>query len=93
MTEITGQDLIPWGFAPGRWFKAGVEAANTMRAAGEDDTPIFAHLQTLVQVETLMRTNGLAYGVFLGSANEAERANAQAVFRHMDALMRVPIVV
>lgn len=93
MSAITGQDLIAWGFAPGRWFKDGIAAANAMRAEGQDDDAIFAHLQTLVPAETLMRTNGLAYGVFLDAQDEAERANAQAVFRHMDALMRVPTIV
>lgn len=80
MTAITGQDLIAWGFAPGRWFKDGIDAANAMRAGGAYDDAIFAHLQTLVPAETLMRTNGLTYGVFLDARNEAERANAEAVF-------------
>ena len=93
MSAITGQTLVAWGFAPGRWFKEGLAAANALRAAGAGDDAIFAHLQTLVPAETLMRTNGLAYGVFLDAEGEAERANAQAVFRHMDALMRVPTIV
>ncbi|MEH3147641.1 MAG: RtcB family protein [Methylobacterium frigidaeris] len=93
MTAITGQHLLAWGFAPGRWFKDGIAAANALRAEGADDDAIFAHLQTLVPAEIAMRAGGLAYGVFLDTATEAERANAEAVFRHMDALMRVPTIV
>ncbi|MBZ6414936.1 MULTISPECIES: RtcB family protein [Methylobacterium] len=89
---IDGATLIAWGFKPGRWFKQGLETANAMRAAGESDDAIFAQLQTLVPPETLMRTNGLPYGLFLDTETPAERANAASVAAHMDALMRVPTI-
>ncbi|MGF3027466.1 RtcB family protein [Methylobacterium aquaticum] len=89
---IDGATLIAWGFQPDRWFKQGIATANAMRAAGESDDAIFAHLQTLAPVETLLRTNGLPYGLFLDAETPAERANAAAVAAHMDALMRVPTI-
>jgi RNA-splicing ligase RtcB len=47
----------------------------------------------LVPVETQMRTNGIPFGFFLDTETELERENADAVIRHMDALLRVPTLV
>src|SRR3982751_4485531 len=91
--SITGETLIAWGFQPGKWFKAGIARANQLRAAGVAGDEIFTALQAMMPVETLMRTNGLSYGFFLDAEDELERANAAAVARHMDALMRVPTIV
>lgn len=90
---ITGKTLIDWGFQPGKWFAGALAQANRMRAQGADDDAIFQALQAMMPVETLMRTNGLSYGVFLDAENALERENAAAVARHMDALMRVPTIV
>lgn len=90
---IDGNTLMAWGFAPGRWFKAGIAKANEMRAAGASDDAIFQALQTLVPVEMTARTNGIPYGVFLDPENDGERANLEAVNAHMDVLMRVPTIV
>ena len=89
---ITGKDLIAWGFETGRHFKGMIQAANELRSAGASDDLIFAKLQEMVPVELTMRTNGVPFSVFLDTETEAERANAQAVMAHMDALMRVPTI-
>ena len=95
MTAINGRDLIAWGFEPGAWFKWAVAIANGMRAEGADDAAILAHLRDIEPSANpiRMRTNALDFGVFLDAETEAERANAAAVIRHMDALMRVPTIV
>ncbi|MGJ4918107.1 RtcB family protein [Bradyrhizobium sp. HKCCYLRH2060] len=90
---IDGNTLIAWGFKPGRWFKQGLETANAMRADGANDDAIFAALQALQPVETLMRTNGVPFAMLIDADNELERANVAAVAQHMDALMRVPTIV
>ncbi|WP_244936424.1 RtcB family protein [Methylobacterium currus] len=89
---IDGATLIAWGFQPGRWFKQGIATANAMRAAGESDDAILARLRNLAPVEIPMRATGLPYGLFLDAGTPAERANADAVAAHMDALMRVPTI-
>ena len=90
---IDGTTLIAWGFQPGKWFGRALAEANRLRQAGADDDAIFIALQALQPVETLLRTNGLPYGVFLDAEGELERANLAAVTAHMDALMRVPTIV
>ena len=90
---IDGATLIAWGFKPGKWFKDALTVANEMRANGRSDDEVFAFLQGLMPVETLMRTNSLPYSMFLDAENDLERDNAAAVARHMDALMRVPTLV
>ncbi len=95
MTAINGRDLIAWGFTPGEWFRRGVAIANAMRTEGSDDAAILAHLRTIEPSANsiLLRTNSLEFGVFLDTETDAERANAEAVIQHMDALMRVPTIV
>ncbi|WP_316176928.1 RtcB family protein [Bradyrhizobium sp. SZCCHNRI1009] len=90
---IDGNTLIAWGFKPSRWFKQGLETANAMRSDGANDDAIFAALQALQPVETLMRTNGVPFAMLIDADNELERANVAAVAQHMDALMRVPTIV
>ena len=90
---IDGATLIAWGFKPGKWFKDALPAANQMHANGRSEDEIFAFIQEMMPVETLMRTNCLPYSMFLDAENDLERDNAAAVARHMDALMRVPTIV
>jgi RNA-splicing ligase RtcB len=92
MSIITGATLIAWGFEPGRHFKAAIASANAMRSAGATDDAIFTAIQAMVPQEITLRTNGKPFHVALTPENDAERANAEAVFTHMDALMRVPTI-
>lgn len=90
---ISGKTLIDWGFKPGKWFPAAIETANRMRAQGASEDAILAAVQALMPVEALLRTNRVPYGRFLDADTDAERDNAVAVAKHMDALMRVPTIV
>lgn len=89
---ITGDTLILWGFKPGRWFKQAIADANKLRSDGLSDDQIFTYLQSLQPVEITLRTNSLPYGIFIDHNTDQERANVEAVVRHMDALMRVPTI-
>jgi tRNA-splicing ligase RtcB len=90
---ITGKDLQSWGFKPGKWFKDAIVAANEMEAAGASRDFIFEAMQARQPVETLLRTNGIPFNVFLEPENDIERDNLKAVIGHMDELMRVPTIV
>ena len=90
---IDGNTLIAWGFKPGKLFKPMMETANAMRSGGATDDAIFAALQSMVPVEMTMRTNGKPFSVAMAvPETQHERDNAEAVMRHMDALMRVPTI-
>lgn len=90
---ITGKTLIDWGFAPASWFKDGIAAANALRAEGRDDEAVLKALRAFVPVETPMRADGLAYGMFLDAGTPQEAENKAGVAAHMDALMRTPTIV
>lgn len=94
MTEtIDGRTLVAWGFKPGRGFQDMIREANALRSEGHGDDAIFTKLQSMVPVETLLRTNSIPYATFLDTDNEIERANAAAVAAHMDVLLRTPTIV
>ncbi|AZO47752.1 MAG: RtcB family protein [Mesorhizobium sp.] len=90
---ITGKDLIQWGFKPGKWFPGAIADAQRMEGEGRSQDEIFAHLQTLMPVEMMPRTNALPFGVFLEPENDVERDNLGLVVEAMDALLRTPTVV
>ena len=89
---IDGKQLIAWGFKPGRWFKDALIAANAMRSGGANDQMIYNAMLKMMPVETLMRTNGIPFAMMIDADNDLERANIDAVVKHMDALMRVPTI-
>jgi tRNA-splicing ligase RtcB len=89
---ITGNDLIQWGFRPGKWFAGALRDAQRMESEGKSQDEIFAYLQTLQPIEMLPRTNGLPFSVLLEPESEVERDNLALVVAAMDALMRVPTI-
>jgi RNA-splicing ligase RtcB len=93
---INGNDLIAWGFKPGKYFNEAISAANQYKHLGASDEKIIEVINNLVPVpepEILMRTNAKPYEIFLDAETEAEQNNLINVNRHMDALMRVPTIV
>lgn len=96
MARIDGDALIGWGFTPSRQFRELIETANLMRNGGQDDASIIAALQAALPppvVEMAMRSDSLPVGTFIEAESEGDRANIDAVVRHMDALMRTPTIV
>ena len=92
MGNITGSELIAWGFKPGKSFGAMLIEANKMAGSGANDEEIIAALAGMVPHEMVPRTNSLPISIFLEPENEIERENYAAVVSAMDALMRVPTI-
>src|SRR4051812_6510904 len=84
---ITGKDLISWGYQPGKWFKAAIDAAN---ASDEDPRAVVARFVPPAHV-ALRDTQ--PYHLNIHAENEAEADNIAGVERHMKELMRVPTIV
>jgi tRNA-splicing ligase RtcB len=91
---ITGKDLIAWGYKPGPWFPAAIEAANAAQAAGGDARAAAAALAP-PPVETVgLRQHGdLAHHLNIRAEDPDEVENVAPVERHMRELMRVPTIV
>jgi tRNA-splicing ligase RtcB (3'-phosphate/5'-hydroxy nucleic acid ligase) len=70
---ITGNDLIQWGFKPGKWFAGALRDAQRMESEGKSHDDVFAYLQTLQPIEMLPRTNGLPFSVLLEPESDIER--------------------
>lgn len=89
---ITGQTLIAWGIKPGAHFREGLATANRMHEAGAEQAAIIAAVRNLIPTTIPMRTTPIPYARAIDADTDAERANVEAVFRHMDELMRVPTI-
>lgn len=89
---MNGDQLIKWGFKPGAWFKAALDAANDLERQGATSEDIYQHVRAMVPVELEKRTNTLPFTVFSTPESDASRKNMSAVVEHMDNLMRVPTV-
>lgn len=92
MDAITGQTLIGWGVKPGAHFKEALATANRMRGEGVGQPAILAAIQALVPATIPLRATATPYARAIDAETEAERANVEAVFAHMDELMRVPTI-
>jgi len=92
MDAITGQTLIDWGVKPGAHFKTAIATANRMQREGADQPMILAAIWALVPVTIPMRAAPISYFRAIDAETDIEGTNVQAVFRHMDELMRVPTI-
>ncbi len=105
---ITGNTFISWGFTPDAWFKDGLAIANEMLEAGASSSEIQAKMASFKQqreeqlaaeaaapiVDTRpMRETAASFAKFIEPETEDEKANVEAVCRHMNELMRVPTIV
>ena len=93
MAALDGKDLIGWGFVPGPWFGEALGVANAMRARGEGDEAIRAHLTTLMPKppeRRPLRAETPGYAAFIEPENDDEGANVAQVRAAMDAILRVP---
>ncbi len=90
---ISGNDLIQWGFKPGKWFPDAIADAQRMESEGQSQDAIFAYLQAIMPVEMMPRTNQLPFSVLVEPESDVERENLGLVIEAMDALMRTPTVV
>ncbi len=92
---ITGKTLIDWGYKPGHWFPAAIEAAEAARSAGDDEQAIRAAVERLAPAPgiALRPAGDLAHRMNIRAEDPDELENVKAVEAHMVELMRVPTVV
>lgn len=94
--NITGKDLIKWGFEPGPHFPTLIKAAYAMAEDGLSLDEMKPHLQNLIPAKpaTLqLRKTPEDFTQFLEAETDDEVANLNAVLNHMSELMRVPTIV
>ena len=90
---ITGKTLVQWGIPTGKSFKDMIARAQEMEIDGRAENDIYAEIMSMVPVEVALRTNSIPFGVFLDPEDDDERANLEAVIRHVDSIVRLPSVV
>src|SRR5262245_25866558 len=91
---LTGKTLIDWGYKPGPWFPAAIEAARAVAAAGGDEAAIRRAVDEHAPAPALpLRAAGaLAHRLNIAPEGPDEVENVAAVERHMIELMRVPTI-
>lgn len=91
---ITGRDLLAWGFPTGPAFKTALAEAQRLAAEGLDCDAIRAAIEAMKPKApaVLRRRAHGSYALAIEAVSEEEEANLEAVKRHMDDLMRVPVV-
>jgi RNA-splicing ligase RtcB len=96
MTNITGADLIRWGYTPGPWFKDALAHAASLAAMGIGEDTIREQIGTFepVPAVTIPRhERGVqGYTMNLEANTAAEHDNRINVDEHMTELMRVPTI-
>jgi RNA-splicing ligase RtcB len=94
--EITGADLIAWGYSPGPWFKEALKQANEWHAKGVSTGNIQAGLAgyepRIVEQMQRRESGRTPYFFNLHPETPDEAKNAADVAEHMTELMRVPTI-
>jgi tRNA-splicing ligase RtcB (3'-phosphate/5'-hydroxy nucleic acid ligase) len=93
--KITGKTLIAWGYQPGPWFAAAIAAAETARAAGENEAAIRAAVDAFAPPPApkpvpLRVPGGVPYTLNIRAEEPEDADNIASVERHMADLMRTP---
>lgn len=90
---IDGKLLLTWGVEPGKRFKAALELARQLE---RDGTPLDAIEQAVVAAfpapKVLKRKAKSGYGIAIHAETAEDEENIAAVKRHMDDLMRCPVL-
>jgi tRNA-splicing ligase RtcB (3'-phosphate/5'-hydroxy nucleic acid ligase) len=93
---IDGNTLIALGFAPGKWFKDAIAAANAAEASGADAAAIRRIIEEYapppVEVMRLRAPDSVPYHRNIRAEDPVETENIAGVDRHMRELLRVPTV-
>jgi RNA-splicing ligase RtcB len=90
---ITGRDLIAWGYKPGPWFPAALEAANAPGV--EDPRAAVAPFAPPPMPDPIARraAGEIAHVMNIRAEGELEEINVASVDAHMRELMRTPTLV
>ena len=96
MNEISGHDLIRWGFKPGPSFKYLIPHANSLRKKDLSNEEIIEQLNQLKEDVALLekRNEPLEWNelITIDESNEIEVKNLQAVREAMGVALKVPVV-
>ena len=90
---IDGKQLLKWGIEPGKRFKDALTLARQMEVDGKalDDIER-AVVAAFPKPKVLARKSHGAYGVAIHAETKEDAENIAAVKRHMDDLMRCPVL-
>ena len=90
----TGQNLISWGYTPGKWFAAALAAAAEVEARGGTEDEIKTTVARFAPGPKvpLRQPGELSYHRNLTPENADDAANLTGVELHMRELMRVPTI-
>jgi tRNA-splicing ligase RtcB (3'-phosphate/5'-hydroxy nucleic acid ligase) len=90
---IDGKQLLKWGIAPGKQFKDALALARQMDADGKPlDEIARAVVAAFPAPKVIARKASGAYGIAIAAETKEDEENIAAVKRHMDDLMRCPVL-
>jgi tRNA-splicing ligase RtcB (3'-phosphate/5'-hydroxy nucleic acid ligase) len=90
---INGKQLLKWGIEPGKRFKDALALARQMEADGKPvDEIARAVVAAFPAPKVIKRKADGAYGVAIRAETREDEDNIAAVKRHMDDLMRCPVL-
>jgi hypothetical protein len=93
MSPITGHLLLSWGVKPGKRFKEALTEARRLAAEGKGEDEIKAAVLGLFPAPVVLarRASG-TFAEAITAETDEDRANIDAVRRHMAELMRCPLL-
>jgi tRNA-splicing ligase RtcB (3'-phosphate/5'-hydroxy nucleic acid ligase) len=90
---IDGKMLLGWGIEPGKRFKDALALARKLLGEGQDLATIQAAVvAAFPRPVVIARKARGAYGVAIAAVSKEDEENIAAVQRHMDDLMRCPVL-
>ena len=89
--NINGNNLIEWGYVPGKWFKEAIEHINNTTLTEEE---IHAYLEQFkLPPMKGLHDEPINYSVNIRAENELEEENVESVLKTMNEVMKTPTVV
>jgi tRNA-splicing ligase RtcB (3'-phosphate/5'-hydroxy nucleic acid ligase) len=93
MSKIDGKVLVDWGVPPGPTFKAALKLAREYEADGKGLVFIREKVTAAFpKPVTIARRPRGTYGIAIAAETQEDEDNIAAVKRHMDDLMRCPVL-
>jgi tRNA-splicing ligase RtcB (3'-phosphate/5'-hydroxy nucleic acid ligase) len=90
---IDGKMLLAWGIEPGKRFKDALALSRTLQGEGKSVDDIRAAVvAAFPRPVTIARKRRGVYGVAIAAESREDEENITAVRRHMDDLMRCPVL-
>jgi tRNA-splicing ligase RtcB (3'-phosphate/5'-hydroxy nucleic acid ligase) len=90
--QITGKDLIRWGYKPDKWFAEAILAAEMAQNEQEAQEIVARFVPVPVPQMRLRRENFIVPSICYRSENAEEAANCAAALAHMVEIGKLPTV-